>query len=310
MKSRFEPTRKALIFWCLFIGIGALAGGTAMLLDPSGKVLHMDEMLPYFQAMPLAEQLYQNFIFPGIALLCVNCIPNLIAAVLLLRRKKAGILCGGLFGVTLMAWIVIQFVIFPSNILSNLYFDFGILQALTGIAAWIFYRQEQFRVDVADYPKVGTNPQRLVVYFSRMGYVKKKALEEANRTGAALYEVKATERTAGTLGFWWCGRYGMHAWEMHIEEITVDLTQFERVCICSPIWVFRLCAPMRTFCHKASGKIRAFDCILVHHQKNGYENAVQEMERLLGISCDSAVSHCNRQGSIRKTLRLRETKTA
>ena len=32
--SRFEPTRKALIFWTLFIGIGAVG----MLVDPSGKV--------------------------------------------------------------------------------------------------------------------------------------------------------------------------------------------------------------------------------------------------------------------------------
>ena len=68
-------------------------------------------------------------------------------------------------------------------------------------AAWVFYRQEQFNVQESDYPNIGTNPKRLVVYFSRMGYVKKQAMEEANRTGAALYEVRSTERTEGTLGF-------------------------------------------------------------------------------------------------------------
>ena len=36
--SRFEPTRKALIFWTLFIGIGAVCGAVGMLVDPSGKV--------------------------------------------------------------------------------------------------------------------------------------------------------------------------------------------------------------------------------------------------------------------------------
>lgn len=35
--SRFEPTRKALIFWTLFIGIGAVCGAVGMLVDPSGK---------------------------------------------------------------------------------------------------------------------------------------------------------------------------------------------------------------------------------------------------------------------------------
>ena len=79
-------------------------------------------------------------------------------------------------------------------------------------AAWVFYRQEQFNVQESDYPNIGTNPKRLVVYFSRMGYVKKQAMEEANQTGAALYEIRSTARTEGTLGFWWCGRYGMHCW--------------------------------------------------------------------------------------------------
>lgn len=36
--SRFEPTREALIFWTLFIGIGAVCGAVGMLVDPSGKV--------------------------------------------------------------------------------------------------------------------------------------------------------------------------------------------------------------------------------------------------------------------------------
>ena len=49
VRSRFAPARRALIFWMLFIGIGALAGGTMMLVDPTGKAVGMDAMLPYFQ---------------------------------------------------------------------------------------------------------------------------------------------------------------------------------------------------------------------------------------------------------------------
>ena len=41
-----------------------------------------------------------------------------------------------------------------------------------------------------------------------MGYV--KAYEETNRTGAGIYEIKSTDRTERTVGFWWCGReYGL-----------------------------------------------------------------------------------------------------
>ena len=191
---------------------------------------------------------------------------------------------GGIFGVTLMLWICIQFYMFPLNFMSTVFFVIGCCQAVTGYAAWVFYRQEQFTVRETDYPNIGTNPKRLVVYFSRMGYVKKQATEEANRTGAALYEVRPTERTEGTLGFWWCGRYGMHRWAMPIEPVDIDLTQYDHVTICSPIWVFTLAAPVRSFCQQASGKIKEVDYILVHHNDSPYENAAREMDGLLGLT--------------------------
>ena len=49
------------------------------------------------------------------ALLIVNGLTNLTAAGLLLARKPAGAVLGGVFGVTLMLWICIQFYIFPPN---------------------------------------------------------------------------------------------------------------------------------------------------------------------------------------------------
>ena len=53
--SRFQPTRRALLFWTLFIGLGAVAGACMMLLDPTGKAMGMDAMLPYFQVLPFAD---------------------------------------------------------------------------------------------------------------------------------------------------------------------------------------------------------------------------------------------------------------
>lgn len=117
-RSRFQPARRALIFWTLFIGIGAVCGAAGMLLDPSEKSMGMDAMLPYFQVLPLADLLYQNYLFPGVALLIVNGLTNLTAAVLLLTKKKMGIVLGGAFGVTLMLWICIQFYMFPLNVMS------------------------------------------------------------------------------------------------------------------------------------------------------------------------------------------------
>ena len=142
-KSRDNAARKWLVFWTLFIGIGAIAGGLSMILDPSGKLLHMDAMLPFFQVLPFAEVLFQDFLFSGIALLIVNGLTNLIAAVLLLRKKKLGVILGGIFGITLMLWICIQFYLFPLNFMSTAYFLFGLCQAVTGFAAWRLLKKEE-----------------------------------------------------------------------------------------------------------------------------------------------------------------------
>ena len=282
-KSRFETARRWLIFWTLFIGIGAVAGALAMFYDPSGKFMGMDVTLPYFQVLPFADRVFQDFTFSGWALLIVNGLTNLTAAALLIAKRKAGTVLGGVFGVTLMLWICIQFYIFPPNFMSAIYFIFGAAQAATGYAAWVFEKQEAFHVSLTDYPNIGTNKNRLVVFFSRMGYVRMLAYEEANRSGAEVYEVKSTERTEGTLGFWWCGRYGMHKWEMPIEPVSVDLSGYEHVTVCAPIWVFSVAAPMRSFCAQAAGRIKEVDYILVHHQSSAYENAADEMDSLLGI---------------------------
>ena len=59
-----------------------------MLLDPSGRALGMDAMLPYFQVLPFADMLFRDLTFSGWALLIVNGLTNLTAAGLLLAEKR------------------------------------------------------------------------------------------------------------------------------------------------------------------------------------------------------------------------------
>ncbi len=297
--SRYRTARRLLLFWTLFIGLGALAGGAAMLIDPTGEAVGMASMLPYFQVLPFADRLFQDLTFSGIALIAVNGLTNLAAAGLLLKKKPAGAWLGGLFGVTLMLWICIQFYMFPLNFMSTIYFVFGLCQAATGWAACVFQRQEAFCVSPEQFQNVGSDPTRLVVFFSRMGYVKAKAYEEADKTGAEIYEIRATERTDGTVGFWWCGRHGMHRWEMPIVPPDVNLTAYDHITLCAPIWVFSLAAPVRRFCREAAGQIREADYVLVHHTKGRYENAALEMDRLLGIRHTALRSVVCRMGRFR-----------
>lgn len=93
-KSRFRPMRRALLFWCLFIGLGAVWGAGCMFVDPDGRLLRMDTMLPYFRVLPFADVLFRDYLFSGVAPLIVDGLTNLLAAVLLLRNKCSGVLLG------------------------------------------------------------------------------------------------------------------------------------------------------------------------------------------------------------------------
>lgn len=299
--SRFGVARACLLFWALFIGIGAVAGAVGMLIDPTGRAMGMDAMLPYFQKLPFSEYVFQDLLFSGIALLIVNGITNLTAAALLLAKKKSGIICSGIFGCTLMLWIYIQFYMFPLNFMSTVYFVFGAFQTATAYAAWVFYLQENFAEQQTESLVGKRESKNLVVYFSRMGYVRKLAVEEAMRIGAELLEIKALERTEGTAGFWWCGRYAMHGWDMPIETIDyVCLQKYDHVTVCSPVWAFSLAAPVRTFCHMAKGQIKEASYILVHHTNGKYQNIADDMDSLLGLRRVSLKSMRCRKGQYKE----------
>lgn len=77
-----------MIFFTLFIGLGAVFGASCMLIKPDGSLLSMEGMLPYFKALPFSEYLFANYIFPGISLLIVNGLSNLTACYLIIKNKK------------------------------------------------------------------------------------------------------------------------------------------------------------------------------------------------------------------------------
>ena len=303
--NRYKKTRNVLIFWCLFIGIGALIGSVGMFLDPTGKLMAMDQLLPYFKVLPFSDVLFQNYIFSGVSLLIVNGITNFIAAYLLIKNKKLGIILGSVFGFTLMLWITIQFIIFPMNALSISYFAFGVIQLITGYMTYVFYEQENFKFNPKEYKNIGVNEDVLVVYFSRMGYTRKIAYEEADKCGAEIVELKAKEKTENTTGFWWCGRFGMHKWNMEIEEIPVDLKKYKKVIIVSPIWVFSICAPIREFCYKYRNDINSAEYVFVHFMNAKFENVACETDKILKKKREKFTTICTRLGKVKKVQVLK-----
>ena len=290
--KRYSFTRKILIFLTFFVGIGAIGGAIAMFVDPTGETTTMNELLPYLQTLPFGDTLFSNLIFSGISLLIVNGISNITSAVLLLKNKKSGIILGAIFGFTLMLWITIQFVIFPLNFMSTFFFCIGVIQLIVGIVCLIGYTQNNFRFDESDYPNINKNSNSLVVFFSRTGYTKKYAYSLANQTGSDIYEIKTKEKTDGNLGFWWCGRFAMHKWGMELDNLDINLEKYEKVTICSPIWVFNVSCPIREFCKLSRGKIKNVEYVFVHFLNKNLISSQKELDSLLDIKNSSAKSVC------------------
>ena len=287
---RYKITKKILIFWCLFIGISAIYGSTCMLINPTGSLLDMDNLLPYFSSLPLSNILFNNYIFSGICLLIINGLPNILTVYLLIKNKKSGII--------LMLWIMIQFIIFPMNILSTSFFIIGIIELLTGYMTYVFYVQENFIFNISDYNNPNKDKTTLIVYFSRMSYTKKVSYDIANKLGSSILESKPNEKTEGILGFWRCGRYGMHKWRMPIEDINIDLSKYKKIIIVSPIWVFSVSAPTREFCYKYKNSIHEVEYIFTHFMKHNFNNVADEVDDILNKKRSKFTSICIRLGKI------------
>lgn len=297
---RYKRVKRILEFWCLFIGLGAIYGSLNMLIDTTGKSLGMDGMLKYFSVLPFSDVLFQDYTFSGISLLIVNGITNITAYMLLLKNKKIGVVLGMVFGITLMLWITIQFIIFPMNILSTMYFIFGLLQFIAGYITYVFYTQNEFKFDIDGYKNIDKKSDTLVVYFSRMSYTKYVAYTIANRLHADVYEIKSNEKVDGTIGFWWCGRFGLLKKSMDIESIDVDIEKYKKIIICSPIWVFDVSAPIRKFISLYKGKIKNVEYVLVHYTRGQYIGVANYMDNVLKIKRSKLTNVRMRLGKVKE----------
>lgn len=114
----------------LFIALGAIAGGLALTLDPSGRGMG-------WTLEQLASTPFPDFLIPGLFLLIVNGLGSLAGAVLSLRRHAVGGPAAVALGGILMAWIAIQVgLIGLVSWLQPFYFVLGLLEAALGYLLW------------------------------------------------------------------------------------------------------------------------------------------------------------------------------
>ena len=115
----------------IFIAVGAVAGAVMMWTDPTGTSWGGEPMLDLLRAkMPRPEVLFKNFIPSGFALLAVNCLPQLLAAIMIFKNHRRAGWMALSCGIILMLWIALEWYIWGFAALSNIYFALGLLEAL------------------------------------------------------------------------------------------------------------------------------------------------------------------------------------
>lgn len=119
--------RKAVILGIVqsFVAIGAIPAGLMMVLKPEMGVGMSTEIL--------SGSPFEDFLIPGLFLLIVNGVFNVLGAVLSFAGSRYSGILGLILGIVLILWICIQvYFIGLSHFLQPLYLVVGILEAYFG----------------------------------------------------------------------------------------------------------------------------------------------------------------------------------
>ena len=118
----------------IFIAVGAVGGAVMMWMDPTGVSWGGEPMLDMLRSkMPWPDVFFKDFIPSGFALLSVNGLTQLLAALMLFKNhpwaRHVTLVCG----IILMLWIVLEWWIWGFVALSNIFFVLGLIEAIGAV---------------------------------------------------------------------------------------------------------------------------------------------------------------------------------
>jgi hypothetical protein len=121
----------------LFIGIGAVFGGLAAILQPHSPMGISTDVL---EGSP-----FENFLIPGLILFGFIGLGNSLAGIIVWRGSKMTGYISGFFGCGLIIWIIVQCWIMGDVLfLHILYLVLGMIQAILGLRMLFYNRQFPF----------------------------------------------------------------------------------------------------------------------------------------------------------------------
>lgn len=87
-------------------------------------------------------------------LLIINGITNIVGSIMLIKNKKISYDLEMIFGILLMLWITIQFIILPFNLLSLTFFILGLIQTILAYICKVRYIQSVFKINYDEYKNI------------------------------------------------------------------------------------------------------------------------------------------------------------
>jgi len=121
----------------VFIGLGAVGGGLALVLEPSGAILGIPLEL-------LKNSPFSTYLVPGIVLLVINGIGSLVGAAASFSRYRNSGETAMALGIFLVAWITLQvYWIAAFHWIHALYLGLGLLELVLGWSLQKSFRKER-----------------------------------------------------------------------------------------------------------------------------------------------------------------------
>jgi hypothetical protein len=121
-----KTMRITAIILLVLLGISAIFGGGAFIIDPSGELIQMP--ISHLQHSP-----FNNFLIPGLILFLFNGVSGIVIAILAIRNFRFYADLVMLQGSVQVVWIIVQLMMIRSiSILHYACFSIGVLLIILG----------------------------------------------------------------------------------------------------------------------------------------------------------------------------------
>ncbi len=140
----------------------------------------------------------------------------------------------------------------------------------------------------------------LVVYYSRKGYTEAIALKKAAELKADFLNIETIENVSGYNGIINCLTSVLGKKEMILFPYDTDVSAYDKVIICTPLWFSEPASPVKTFMKREKHNISEAEYIFVHALPDNAKKAAEYSDRVLRLKNSRYTSIQTVFGKIKK----------